>query len=175
MKMNMYPDLTYKIVASPLLEDINMDDAVDWACEMLMSGYETPTLLILSGLTKPTNYFETSQYVKNTLKELHFRTLSQDESRIANMTYYLLKIVQQKDIKGWLYSLHEFLKSEDDFGNDFSLLYWAWDEFDYSQEQHYWEGATKDNIEAIVVGQARRWLKANQTVIDTLLPNTNYS
>ena len=46
-------DLTSRILAYKELKDFNIDQAVDWAIEMLYLGYETPSILILAGISKP--------------------------------------------------------------------------------------------------------------------------
>lgn len=51
-------DLTSKMLAYQYLKDFNIDQVIDWAIEMLQKGYETPSLLILAGISKPTNFFE---------------------------------------------------------------------------------------------------------------------
>ena len=48
------------------LNDFNNDQTVDWALEMLTLGYDTPSLLILAGISKPTNFFEAERSFVNT-------------------------------------------------------------------------------------------------------------
>ena len=36
----------------------DFDQSIDWTVEMLSIGYETSSLLILAGISKPTNFFE---------------------------------------------------------------------------------------------------------------------
>lgn len=72
--MNSYPDSNYKMLAyaSPYIT-FHFDDAVDWACEMLEYGYDTPHLLMLAAITKPTNRLECEYYLENALKELNLK------------------------------------------------------------------------------------------------------
>lgn len=67
-------------------------------------------------------------------------------------------------------ALQELNTPESDFDSTFSSLYWAWwDLIYYSNQSYYWDGADLDNIEDIVVTQARLWLKENEDVIEGLL------
>lgn len=47
---------------------------------MLELGYESQSLLILAGITKPTNYFEIIDYLKKALAELNM-TLKNGEKQ----------------------------------------------------------------------------------------------
>jgi hypothetical protein len=60
-------DLTYKVVAFAEIPDFNTDECVDWAFEMVALGYDTPSLLILAGLNRPSSYFQTIEYFNKTL------------------------------------------------------------------------------------------------------------
>ncbi len=46
---------------------------------------------------------------------------------------------------------HDYLDSV----YDFYLLYFAYDELQHRTQQHYWEGATRDNIERLIEERAR--------------------
>ena len=47
---------------------------------------------------------------------------------------------------------------------DFYLLYWAWDQLDYDDENfnHYRESANRSNIEQIVIKVAQKWIDKNE-------------
>lgn len=162
--MNSISDLTYKVVAFPEIPDFNTDECVQWALEMVFLGYETPSLLMLAGLTTPTNYFQTIEYLKDALSELGLQTKKGPEAIISYSSYYIKKIAASEAVKENLYKVYKLsqgMRYEEPI-YDFSLLYWAWGDLDYGNEyQGYWEGATKDNIEAIVVETAKKWLEQN--------------
>ena len=160
--MRTVSDLTYKVIAYSEVPNKNMDECVDWAIEMIELGYDTPHLLMLAGFTKPTNYFEVSDYLKNALKELGIKELSGEAALISYGYYYIRKIATGEYAKKHLASIKEYWieMGHDSLFYDFYLLWWAWDDFDDGQEyQYYWDGATKENIEALVTDKAREWLQ----------------
>lgn len=68
----LFRDLTDKIVSYAAAgPGFNMDESIDWAIEQLQLGHETPHLLMLAGMSKPVNYFETAPYLAQALIELH--------------------------------------------------------------------------------------------------------
>jgi hypothetical protein len=161
----MISDLTYKVVTYSDLTNINGDDCVDWAIEMLQLGHETPSLLILAGLTKPTNQFEVRGYLKRTLSELTLDEKTGDDATLSYSSYYLIKISKGQEVKRNLGMVYEFCleRNYDKIIYDFYLLYWAWDDLDYGNEnQEYWPAADKNNIEQIVIERAKKWVLENE-------------
>jgi hypothetical protein len=159
--------LTYKVIAYSVIPDFNTDDCVDWAIEMLELGYETPALLILAGLSKPTNYFETIDYLTKALNELGIKLKYGSEAILSYSGYFVEIIAEGKSIKSNLSSLCGLVQSFNysKLIYDFYLLSWAWGDFDYGNEYtDYWPKATKENIEAIVVTKAKEWLEKNKTI-----------
>lgn len=160
----MISDLTYKVVAYSDLTTVDGDDCVDWAIEMLQLGYETPSLLILAGLTKPVNQFEVRDYLKRALSELQLDEKTGDDATLSYSSYYIIQIAQGKDVKRNLRMVYEFCKARDyeKLIYDFYLLYWAWDDLDFGNGyQAYWPDADKNNIQEIVIQTAKRWLADN--------------
>jgi hypothetical protein len=158
-------DLTYKVVAFAEIPDFNTDECVDWAFEMVALGYDTPSLLILAGLNRPSSYFQTIEYFNKTLAELKLRAKSGKEATLSYSIYLIKKIALGERIKEYLTELYHFCSSKDyeELIYDFKLLYWAWGDLDYENEQQsYWPGATADNIESIVKETAEQWLTKNQ-------------
>jgi hypothetical protein len=49
---------------------------------------------------------------------------------------------------------------DDDRYMNFYLLYWAMGDLDYSSEQYYWAGATKENINQIIKEEFQKWINA---------------
>lgn len=160
--MKQLPDLTYKIVAFAEIPDFNSDECIDWALEMLNAGFETPNLLILAGLTKPTNYFEALKYLKETLEDLNIPVKYGEEGIISYSSYFVKKVAYSKNISENLKQLYIYCTSKDynKIIYDFYLLYWAWDDLNYGFEtQEYWPEANKENIEKIVTDYAIKWLE----------------
>ena len=161
----MISDLTYKVVTYSDLTTVNGDDCVDWAIEMLQFGHETPSLLILAGLTKPTNQFEVRDYLKRTLSELKLDEKTGDDATLSYSSYYLAKIAKGDDVKRNLGMVYEFCKARDYEKNifDFYLLHWAWDDLDYGEEyNHYWPDANRNSIKQIVIDRAKEWVLENE-------------
>lgn len=161
----MISDLTYKVVAYSDLTNVNGDDCVDWAIEMLQLGHETPSLLILAGLTKPTDQFEVRDYLKRALYELELDEKTGDDATLSYSSYYIAKIAKGEDVKRNLGIVYEFCKARDyeKLIFDFYLLYWAWDDLDYGNDhQSYWPDADKTNIEKIVIDTASKWTSVNE-------------
>jgi hypothetical protein len=158
-------DLTYKVVAFSEIPDFNTDESVDWAFEMVELGYNTPSLLMLAGLTKPTNYFHAIEYLKAALQELNLEVKFGKEAIISYGSFYITKIAAGNEVKRNLeevYILNQSLDHEKTL-YDFSTLHWAWGDLDYRDDyQYYWEGANKGNIKAIVIDSAKKWLEENR-------------
>lgn len=158
-------ELTYKVIASFDIKSFNSDEYIDWACEMIGEGYETPNLLILSGFDKPTNFFEISEIFKKTIEELGLY-IPRADSSILSYSYYLIYLLSMgKSIRENLSKIYQlsFNLIEDSPIYDFKLLYWAWGDLDYNEDgtQHYWEGATISNINDIIIEAAQKWLNEN--------------
>ena len=99
----MISDLTYKVVSYSDLTTVNGDDCVDWAIEMLQLGHDTPSLLILAGLTKPTNQFEVRDYLKRALGELELDEKTGDNATLSYSSYYITKIAKGENVDASLY------------------------------------------------------------------------
>ncbi|KIO75085.1 hypothetical protein TH53_22865 [Pedobacter lusitanus] len=146
------------------LKDFNIDHAVDWALEMLLKGYETPSLLILSGISKPTSFFEAEKYLLNSLKELGIAVPEKQEAIIGYCRNFIEKIAKSADVKTNLEALYStglaFDYEKPIF--EFYLFYWAWCDLDYGESyQNYVPEATRDNIEELVTKKAIEWMKNN--------------
>jgi hypothetical protein len=153
--------LTSKILAYKELQDFDINEAIDWAVDMLTLGYETPSLSILSGLTKPTNFFEAEDYLIGSIKELDFIIPEREEAIFRYCKSCIDKIANRENVKSNLYQLYKVARTEhdDNLLLNFYLLFWAWDDLDSGQEyQHYWEGATLNNIEQIVIAESKKYL-----------------
>lgn len=161
--------LTIQILAYRELEDFNIDLAVDWAVEMLTLGYETPSVLILAGISKPTSFFEAEKYLLNSLNELGIVLPERHEAIIGYCKHFIEEIGKSVSVKTNLYKLYKIAQTIRDENSvfDFYLFYWAWSDLDYGQiYQHYVPEATKDNIEILLIKRAKKWLKDHQFSLD---------
>ena len=172
--MNKYPELTYKMLGHTVVESFDYNDAIDWAIQMLQAGYETPSILLLAGTTKPTNYFDTESTLTSAFNELHIPMPIEEHAIIAYATYYALQLKAGKDIKQNLEVLSElaFMEGESYHRmSDFSLLRDAWTHIDdLFYEQLYWPAVNEDNIEDITKECANDWLEEHDDIISSLLP-----
>lgn len=158
-------DLTYKVVAISEIPNFDTDECVDWATEMIFLGYDTPSLLILAGLNKPTNYFEVVDYLPTVFASLNLAQKFDDEATLSYCSYYIQKISNSDNIKDNLTVISKFCQAKDykKLIFDFYLLHWAWDDIDYGNEYTpYWENANRKNIEKIVVETAQKWIAENE-------------
>ena len=158
-------DLTYKVVAFSEISNFNADECVDWATEMIFLGYDTPSLRILAGLDKPTNFFEVTGYLPEVLSSLNLTQKMGDEATLSYCSYYIKKIANSDNIRNNLTHVYQFCQARDyeKLVYNFYLLHWAWDDIDYGNDYTpYWESAKKDNIEKIVVDTAIKWAEENE-------------
>lgn len=178
--MNIYPDSTYKILAyaSPYIT-FSFDEAVDWACEMLEYGYDTPHLLMLAAITKPTGSFECEYYLENALKELNLKKVDDAIATVFAIWPEVSRIAKGEQVRRNLtkvYQQHSF----DQPGNyleDFARLYWAWDNLDDYGVQWYWhnDNLTLDNIEEFIIDYAQSWIEKYRPELERLiLPGWSY-
>jgi hypothetical protein len=159
--------LTCKIVAYLEVPQFSYDDCIDWAIEMLELGHETPSLLILAGLSKPTDYFESANYLKRALEELDIQTKSGEQARLSYGSFYIQNIAEGQRVRANLQGLCNFVISAnyEKILFDFYLLHWAWNDLDYNDGvQFYWPDADQKNIESIVVKTAQKWIQTYKTL-----------
>tara|TARA_R110000796_G_scaffold185330_2_gene302099 strand:- start:187805 stop:188320 length:516 start_codon:yes stop_codon:yes gene_type:complete len=158
--------LTYKIVAFLEIQQVDTNESIDWAIEMMELGYESPTLYMLASFNKPTNYSEVINYVTDTVEELGLEMKSGDSATLSYTSYYVHQIAKGQRVRENLTELYKFCQMRDyeDLVYDFYLLYWAWVSLDYEDHtyNHYWDGARKENIKTIVMDEAKKWLKKNK-------------
>ncbi len=159
-------ELTYKIVAFPEIQQVDTNESIDWAIEMIELGFESPTLFMLASFNKPTNYFEVINYVKDTINELGLKMKSGDDAILSYASYYILQIAKGQRVRENLTDLYRFCQMRDyeELVYDFYLLYWAWTDLEYddTHNNHYWDGARKDNVEKIVIDESRKWIEKNK-------------
>jgi hypothetical protein len=167
--MKRVSDLTYKVSSYSEVPNFSTDDCVDWAVEMVVNGYESYSLLILSSLSKPTNYFEAIDYLKKSFNELSldFRT---GELGKFSYCFYLIKMMASgNNVQLNLRALHKIMgvdELNDDLINDFRYLEWAWGDLNYGNiYQDYWPEANKQNIQDIVVSKAKEWIEINKNKV----------
>ena len=163
-------DLIYKIAAYKNIDSFHTDDCVDWAIQLLEKNIETPNILILAGLSKPTDQLETVTYLEGALEELEITPLDKGKAIQSYSYFYVLQIINTNQVRSNLNHLYQvFLDEDDDIVKDFALLYWAWDDFDYGASySDYWDSATIHNVESIVIETAKKWILNHNKIINEI-------
>lgn len=136
---------------------------VDWAVEMLTQGYNGHYLAMLASMSRPLNDFEIAEYRDRALIELQIENITQDEAahryavELLHLAYH-----GEMDLISTLCRVAEICNEcghTDDL-YDFRLLYWAYDDLQYSDIQHYWEGANRSNIYDVIRDRIQTFLIA---------------
>lgn len=142
--------LTYKVVAYKAAPQFDINECVEWALEMILLNYESESLLILAGLTKPVDYFEAVKYLEASIKELDLQTLTDDEGIVSYCSYYITQIAKGLRVKENLALSCDYMLSIEYHSSiyDFCRLHWAWQELEYDGKQWYWD--------------ERRWITLNK-------------
>lgn len=141
---------------------------IDWALEMLIAGFDTENLVILAGESEPSPYnqFYLQELTSKVLAELAL-DLSNPHQLIKNYVYHLINNVIIDKIKSVnalsiLKNLCQELNDERSLYN-LCLLYWAKEDLSYADEQWYWEGADKYNIDQIIIDYFIDWKLTYET------------
>ena len=149
--------LTFKMLGR------NVDKSwIDWAYDMLCAGFETESLLMLAGETAPYNQFELQPLTDKVFNELNL-TWNDSEQVYRNYIGYLITMTLDGKMKPL--NVLEIIKDlyiEDDYEpllRDFYMLYYAYDDLTYSEQQWYWNGATRENIDDVTSKYFKEWLE----------------
>jgi hypothetical protein len=153
---------TYKILMQKSMNHFIDESWTDWAIEMMEAGFESENLYILAGQTKPYNQFELQDLTTKVLKDLNLDYSDRDLT-IKNYIYYLIKITLN-DPTTYLNTLRiltDICRELDYDKNymDFYFLYFAKDELKDFDNQYYWGGANRNNIDIIIVEKFTDWIK----------------
>jgi len=144
---------TYKVLMKKAFNEDIDESWVEWALEMMEAGYESDNLYILAGISKPYNQFEIQELTDKVIADLNLET-SDKSLTIRNYVYYILSTTINEPSK-YLSTLKEVkgicigLDMEKEY-MDFYLLYFAKDDLIESENQWYWDGADRNNIDKIL-------------------------
>jgi hypothetical protein len=132
-----------------------------WAVDMMMVGYETEHLIELAVILKPYNQFELKELTDKVFQELEL-DYSDKEKVIRDYVVYLGNQVLngERDLLKTLRHLKNICigLDYDDILYDFYSLYFAKEDLEYSEYQHYWNGANRSNIDQICLDYFRHWI-----------------
>jgi hypothetical protein len=162
--INQQPDMppsTMQILALRALRRSCGEECVAWAVSLLERGHDSRSLRILAGMTPPLNHFELSALRDRVLNELSPPELNDADP----VTGYVREIVgealgkprQLGDVFREVSELSIALGYPTEL-RSFYLLRFAWEDLQARGDQRYWPGATRDNIEEVMLGEARRFV-----------------
>jgi hypothetical protein len=136
-----------------------------WALDMLEAGFETEHLVVMAGIGNSENFFYVQDLATKVFAELSLNWASQE--KIAND--YALHLVEDALAGNRPHStvVTELKDVYNDFGrpshlSPFYLLYWTVEDLKTDDVQWYWEGATRENIQAIMRDYFREWATGRQ-------------
>ena len=133
---------------------------ITWDYDMLVAGFESENLVILAGETEPYNQFELQGLTDKVFAELN---LSCDNRALVYKNYicYLVAKALDNEIKAAnVLDIIKDLYIENNYESllgNFYLLYYACDDLKYSENQGYWDGATRENIDKIIKDYFMEW------------------
>lgn len=147
---------TYKILKEKACNADIDESWKEWALEMMEVGYEKNSLYQLAGISKPFNQFELQDLTTKVLNDLQ---LDYSNKRITTISYVYFLVSSNFNNEDKYYVVLQELRDiyfeleMDSELQEFALLYWAKDDLLYDDYQHYWEGASKTNIDRIIKEQ----------------------
>ena len=139
----------------------NIDESwVTWAVDMLIAGFDTVDLAILAGENEPYNQFQLQSLTNKILDELHL-DYSDKGKTIKNYVCYLIDKALNNEIDTFkVLGILRDICIELDYEKylyDFYSLYYAKEDLLESDNQWYWEGADKNNIDSIIIDSFNKW------------------
>lgn len=136
-------------------------ECVEWAIGMVEQGYESRPLFILAGLDSPLNHFEIAQLRDRVLEELRPPELLIDDPVNAYVAETLFDALYDRDALRGVFASVAQLATELGLPSDLQpvyLLHFAAEDLVDSDMQWYWDGATRQNIDALMREEARRFI-----------------
>ncbi len=128
---------------------------------MLLAGFDSPTLRILSGELEPYNTFEITQLFDLTSKELKLPKLNSETEAVvtfatALVRNFLEQLATSANTLFWLTELDGFYNVGAELFEFFELHRAACD-LEAGYPTMYWPNATSKNIEKIILHQSKLW------------------
>jgi hypothetical protein len=167
----MKPDLSFLdfLKAHKQIEPFDYDLVVEWAVNMLLKGYDYKSLIYLATMNKPVNKKDVVNHVTEVLSDFGVIECESFDVFKRRINYHTIMIVKRHEIRKQLESLYKiYLESNNPDYVIFFSLHHAWKdlESDFIKKemngvQMYYEGATLENIEELVIIESKKWLKKN--------------
>ncbi|HVU89263.1 MAG TPA: hypothetical protein VHD36_18195 [Pirellulales bacterium] len=155
---------TAHILADKALDEPCGQRCVDWAISMLLEGRDGEYLTRLAGMLPPYNHFEVAALRDNALREQAIVAL---DPRVAVLTHATeqLRMALSDDVElvEAVALAHDLCISLDYAKElfDFYLLFNAYQDLLTAEVQWYWNGATSENIVAIIRERAAQFVGHN--------------
>jgi hypothetical protein len=154
---------TKAIFGKRALQSAFAEDYIDWAGELLVQDYDSPSLRILAGLHRRSGVFEVEAYFLRALKELN---ISEPESKAAVRAYACeiahQIIIGQLTSQEGVRTLYRICRD-----TEFDHAYLIWYKLDDALDSllasvfpYSYQSATLDNFDAIVRKEAEEFLAA---------------
>ncbi|MEZ4794002.1 MAG: hypothetical protein R2773_00725 [Flavobacteriaceae bacterium] len=132
-----------------------------------MNGYDHKGLAIIAGYSKPAGKDQIEKHLSDALKDLGLKENEKTDEYESLALYHVSMIIKKINIRKHLKNLYDiYISSDDPRYTIFFLLHHAWEDLEdeYVQKefngiQFYYEGATTDNIESLVIKESENWAK----------------
>lgn len=152
---------TTEILMRRMLEWTCGQQCVDWAVGMLERGYASRSLLLLAGLASPLNHFEVRALRDRALEEIRPPELAIDDPINAYVADTLAESLWEIGaLRGALVRVAQLaieLGYPDDLQPLFNL-HCAFEDLARFNEQWSWHAATRENIDELMLREARRFI-----------------
>lgn len=133
---------------------------VEWAVDMLLAGFDSEYLAILAGESEPFNQFQMHELTDKVFVELQLDNSDKDQTIKRYVCYLIDKSLDAEinnlEVLNILKDIYFELDYEE-YLYDFNLLYFAKEDLYYSENQWYWDGATRENIDKIITDYFTTW------------------
>ena len=157
-----YPT-TARILAERALEMACGQLCVDWAVGLLVEGHSGHYVQMLASLDPPLNPFEVADLRDRTLREMGASALVGPQAILTYARELLIGLLQgQGEIVDVLATLKDLCIRHDYDRDlfDFYRLFFAYRDLQTTANQWYWPGASRDNIESIVLQRAAQFVES---------------
>jgi len=159
-----YIPSTAEILAFKMLGKSVNKNWINWAYDMLNAGFETENLVMLAGEVEPYNQFELQGLTNKVFEELNLAWSDTEEVYTNYINYLISEALAEKlkleNVLNIIKDIYYQLDYESSL-QDFYMLYCAYDDLRYSDNQHYWDGATRGNIDLIIRQYFENWMNDN--------------
>jgi hypothetical protein len=142
--------------------DSDLDESwVDWAIEMIEAGYTSSNLYELAGITRPYDQVYLRHLTDKIFIDLGLEFTDKETAKRNYVSYIISKNLDNPN--NYLETLLElkniYLDSNYEKGyGDFYLLYFAKYDLTNYEDQFYWIGADRENIDNIIKEQFQNFI-----------------